>query len=266
MASADMKTERVSPDLSAEIARIETLIRSPRMRQIAAPHASGNRPIRPRNAATLILVDGERGRERILMGKRNRALKFMPGALVFPGGAVDRTDSATACASELDPATSRQIAANLRDRPAAARALGVAAVRELAEETGILIGRPGQSPQGRRPAPFAKRDVAPDLAGLVLLARAITPPGPPRRFDAWFFVARARDIAYAPPGGFAADGELEDLAWIPPADAIGGDTREITRVMLVELMDRLKNDPELTPGRPCPFYRSVRRRFERSLI
>lgn len=264
-----MKTDPApSAALAAEIARIETIIRTPRSRDLSKSDAPAPRAIRPRNAATIILVDGPAGDERILMGRRSRAMKFMPGALVFPGGAVDAADAATPFASDLDGAQLAQIAANLRGRtsPRAARALAVAAVRELAEETGVLLGMVGEANAQRLPAMFSDRGLLPALSGMALLARAITPPGPPRRFDTWFFVARAGAIGHAPERGFHANGELEEVQWISPREAILADTREITRVMLVELMGRLAHDPALTPGHPAPFYRTVRRHFERSLL
>ena len=62
------------------------------------------------------------------------------------------------------------------------------------------------------------------------------------------------------------DGELEELQWITPEDAIGGPTREITRVLLVELMERLKHDPELAFDYPSPMYRNRYGTFTRSVI
>jgi 8-oxo-dGTP pyrophosphatase MutT (NUDIX family) len=265
------KADGDSADLDSEIARIQALIRSPQMRELRARNNRENRTIRPRNAATLVVVDGERGNERVLMGRRNRALKFMPGALVFPGGAVDASDARVATADRIDAVTAARIEAAYRGRPGAgsARALAIASVRELAEETGILIGtQSAEQPAARKtviPA-FASSGVLPAIGSLRLLARAITPPGPPRRFDTWFFVARSGAIAHYPENGFRSSGELEELRWIRPAEAIRSDTREITRVILVELMRRLSIDPELSPACPSPCYRSRRGTFTRTMI
>lgn len=255
-------------ELSDEIARIETIINSPKMREMRK-RIRGAGAIRPRNAATILIVDGKAGNERILMGTRNRSLTFMPGALVFPGGAVDRADNLVPSADTLDPETERKIVANMRGPSTGrrARALGMAALRELSEESGLLIGRRGDA-EIRHPdwEPFARHGIIPAIGGLRLLARAITPPGPPRRFDTWFFVARAEEIAHEPEGGFEPSGELEELQWITPEAAIGGDTREITRVMLVELMNRMKRDPALDPSYPAPFYHAVRNRFHKEVM
>lgn len=42
--------------------------------------------LRPRNAATLILIDRTRRTPKILMGRRHPGLAFMAGKFVFPGG------------------------------------------------------------------------------------------------------------------------------------------------------------------------------------
>lgn len=97
-----------------------------------------------------------------------------------------------------------------------------------------------------------------------LLARAVTPPDMPRRFDTWFFMLEKNAIAHVPTSGFQPSGELENLQWITPEEAITKNTREITRVILVELMNRLRDDPALDPGYTAPAYRTIRNRFQRT--
>jgi len=266
-----MKADGESAELDAEITRIQALIQSPQMRELRERNIREHRMIRPRNAATLVVVDGERGNERVLMGRRNRALKFMPGALVFPGGAVDPLDMRVPTADDIDPATARRIEAAYRGRPGAgsARALAVASVRELAEETGILVGARNAEPVRHSKSAihaFETERALPAISPLRLLARAITPPGPPRRFDTWFFVVRSDAIAHRPENGVRSSGELEELRWLRPTDAIRSDTREITRVILVELMHRLSVDPKLSSVFPAPCYRSRRGVFTRTMI
>ncbi|MFZ1812995.1 MAG: NUDIX hydrolase [Rhizobiaceae bacterium] len=254
---------------NSEIERIETMINSPQMRKMRQRLRSDARAITPRNAATIVVIDGKPGQERILMGKRNRNLKFMPGALVFPGGSVDRADGSVLSADELNAPTEEKLVRNLRGRPSKrmARALGMAAVRELGEETGILVGRDSHERIAHPDwADFSHSGLVPAISGLKLLSRAITPPGPPRRFDTWFFMLRADEIAHTPEGGFKPSGELEELQWIRPQDAINTDTREITRVMLVELMNRLKHDPWLDPEHSAPFYFSLHGKFHKKIL
>lgn len=260
-----MQTSNRSGAINREVERIQSLINSPARRDTRRP-GKGVAGVRPRNAATIVLVDGKPGNFRVLMGKRHHSLKFMPGALVFPGGSVDRSDGSIPAAADMSEQTAQMIVRNLRGRPTprGARALGMAAIRELAEETGMLLGKPGANPIAHPDwRDFAERSVTPNLEGLRVLARAITPPGPSRRFDTWFFICHAQQVAHVPEGGFRPSGELEDLQWISPEAAIESDTREITRVMLVEAMNRLHQDPELTAGLPAPFYQSVRNRFQK---
>ncbi len=268
----ELKTNNNPADdaLEREITRLQQMITSPQMRKMRARATRAGQPyIRPRNAATIILVDGEPGNHRILMGQRNKNMKFMPGALVFPGGAVDRGDGGIPTVDELDDTTSRRIHNNLRGRPPkrATRALALAAVRELAEETGLLLGEAAQKPPTHKDWQFFKtRHLAPTISPLRLLARAITPPGPPRRFDTWFFVAPASAIGFTPAGGFAPSGELENLHWLTPEEAIAKNTQEITRVMLVELMNKLQNSPQLDTNSPAPNYFFSNGRFQRKLM
>ncbi len=106
------------------------------------------RAARPKLAASIILLDGEPGNERVVMGARNKALKFMPGAVVFPGGRVDKNDGKISCVDSLDDITQNKLISNMSGRPVqqTARSLAVAAVRELGEETGLLIGGETHTP------------------------------------------------------------------------------------------------------------------------
>jgi len=272
MVSAGMKTDGKTVSVllpDAEISRIEAMINSGPMQRMRTANRSAGQNVKPKNAASIILIDGEPGDERIVMGKRNKALKFMPGALVFPGGRVDRFDRKVEACDHLEAATEEKLVRHMRGRtgPEDAHGLAIAAVRELAEETGLLVGKPHTSlPDHKDWQPFAQQNIAPAIGTLRLIARAITPPGTPRRFDTWFFAMRADGSHFAPEGGFTPSGELEDLQWISPREAMQHDTREITRVILVELMNRLRSDPELKPDTPAPCYITRRDRFIRTLM
>lgn len=256
-------------DLAVEVSRIENMINSPQVRDMRNRTREAKGYIRPRNASTMILLDGPTDDPLVLMGKRNKNLKFMPGALVFPGGSVDPFDGSVASADELSPVTKDRLLASMRGRPTSrgARALALAAIREVAEESGLLLGEPGD------PAiphdhwnDFNDKGVVPRLSPLRLFARAITPPGMARRFDTWFFIAHKSEVAHEPEGGFAPDGELEELQWIRPEEAIVQNTREITRVMLVELIQRLRADKLLSDDYPAPYYHTKGSRFHKSEI
>ena len=144
--------------------------------------------VRPRDAATLIVV--RRGRRGLacLMGRRREDARFLPGCFVFPGGAVESADRVARPASRLDLA--HLGAMGVGGNAAAATTLAIAAVRETWEETEVMIAAPGDV----GPAPGAtfdemrRRGVAPALGRLVYLGRAITPACHPIRFHARFFL------------------------------------------------------------------------------
>lgn len=263
------KSSRGDLELTDEVGRIETMINSPQVRDLRKRNRETDGYVRPRNASTMILLDGPPDDPVVLMGRRNKNLKFMPGALVFPGGSVDRFDGSAPSASELTDSTSNRLLSAMRGRPTfrGARALGMAAIREVAEESGILIGTQGQPGTDHLHwADFRNAEITPSLSGLRLFARAITPPGLARRFDTWFFIAHASEVGHTPAGGFSPDGELEDLKWVKPEVAINEPTREITRVMLVELMKRLREDRELSDDYPAPYYHVAGNRFAKKMI
>ncbi|WP_245583973.1 NUDIX hydrolase [Rubritepida flocculans] len=174
------------------------------------------RRVTPKDAASLLLWrEGPRGVE-VLMGRRHHALRFMPGVLVFPGGRVDRGDYRAPALSELSPLTRRML--EVSARPSLARALAVAAARELHEETALLLG---ELREGR---------LAPDLAPLSYLCRAITPVGRPLRFHARFLIAPAE----AARGAIQGSGELEELRFFPMDDLAGQPVMNITALILAE--------------------------------
>jgi 8-oxo-dGTP pyrophosphatase MutT (NUDIX family) len=210
------------------------------------PIRPGVRPVRPRHAATLILLRRDGPDVQVLMGRRHGAHNFMPGKWVFPGGRVDRTDFGVSTASEL----SAPVAARLMKTapPGRARALALAAVRETFEETGLLLGRavPKVASVGHGPwRDFFAQGVLPDLAPLDFVARAITPPSSPKRFDARFFMADAAHLASLERG--ADCGELDEIAWPSLAEALDLDLPSVTRFVLNEIPRRLTD-----PSRPAP--------------
>lgn len=264
-----MNERDADSEVRDELNRVENMINSPKVRDLKNRVRETHGYVRPRDASTMILIDGGANNFRILMGKRNKDLKFMPGALVFPGGRVDPGDGYVKTADDLAAPTKAKLISNMRGRASEhrARALGLAAIRETAEESGLLIGSAGQvGTKSEDWHQFRDANIAPSLSPLRLMSRAITPPGMARRFDTWFFVAHASAIGFTPNGGFAPSGELEGLQWIKPEDAIASDTREITRVMLVELMNRLKRDPKLDPDYPAPYYFARNSKFQKEAM
>lgn len=158
------------------------------------------------------------------MGRRHHALRFMPGVLVFPGGRVDRTDYKAPALRELRPATRAML--QLSSPASLARALAVAAARELHEETALVLGE------------MRGATLAPDLGCMDYLSRAITPVGRPIRFHARFLVAPAA----AAQGEIHGSGELEELRFFPLDGLTGQPVMRITAMILEEFQTWLGMD------------------------
>ncbi len=179
-----------------------------------------------RDAATTIVLRGDPVPS-VLMGMRGAGAAFMPSKYVFPGGAVDPGDGDVPLSRPLGAETRRALGAMSDAHP---EALAAAAIRELAEETGQVVGRPGR---GCRWPGFEA--LLPDAAPLRLVFRAITPPGRPRRFDARFFLVPADALATDPDDFGAAEDELSHLHWVPLEEARALDMPFITEVVLEEV-------------------------------
>ena len=99
--------------------------------------------IKPRDAATLILVRFDGPAPRILMGQRHEGHAFMPNKYVFPGGRCEAADGHLPVVNEGEPVTLQKLKLRMGARPSHRKARGtlVAALRETFEETGLLAGR-----------------------------------------------------------------------------------------------------------------------------
>lgn len=204
-----------------------------------------------RNAATIIVVRDAATSPRILMGQRGATAAFMPNKYVFPGGAVDIGDGEIT----LDPPLRAQQADMLRqDSDLAPNAIAAAAIRELWEETGQILGTPGQwadAPQGWRG--FARSGHCPNAAPLKFVFRAVTPKGRPRRFDARFLMVDARHLTSDLDDFSTAEDELSHLHWVPLAEARSLDLPFITEVVLAEMTAMLQAG---NPPKTVPFFRN----------
>lgn len=215
-----------------------------------APRVGGRQT--PKDAATLILTRIRKGEAEVLMGRRAPGHVFMAAKWVFPGGRIDRSDFTATAANDLPAAETARLTREVPTRRA--RALGLAAVRETFEETGLLLAAPAPAASVAGPwREFRAVGALPDLAALSYVARAITPPGRTRRFDARFFMADARALLHPEPT--AGSGELDEIAWLPLADTRSLDLPAITRFVLGEVGERLTH-----PDRPLPYVRMVRGR------
>jgi 8-oxo-dGTP pyrophosphatase MutT (NUDIX family) len=208
------------------------------------------KPLVPRDASTLVILDRSGHEPRILMGKRRADLAFMAGKYVFPGGRMDQTDKSIAVGNALRDAETAKLMQQMRGgKPSAirAKALALAAVREAPEAWRTFVGR----------------GFAPALAPLTFFARAITPPGRPRRFDTRFFTMDAAAISERLGHN---DGELSGLDWLTLDEARQLDIPRITRLVLEDLTEQIV-DGSLDAGtNPVPFYYSKNGSFKRDLI
>jgi 8-oxo-dGTP pyrophosphatase MutT (NUDIX family) len=210
------------------------------------------------DAAGLLLIRGSGRKAEVLMGRRHRDSRFMPGVYVFPGGRVERTDARPSGFSETmapppggaDGATRRQLTLFAR-----------AALRETFEETGLLVAdRPGSGPAEIDSAVVGTAEVwrafrragrAPAFSALALVARAVTPTRSPIRFHTRFF----RADGHAAVGELVGDGELEDLHWVPVEDAGHLRIAEVTTLVLREALAH--GTAESSTGRPAALFRWV---------
>lgn len=209
------------PDDSAQIARARTST------------------VRARHAASLVVLRRRVDGPEMLMGMRGAQHRFMPNRLVFPGGAVDHADLRAACANPLTPHTRAGLekAAN----PTLAHGLGIAAARELQEETGLTLGSP------------------PALDRLEYLCRLITPPDNPIRFNARFLLVDAEQTQ----GTLAGSGELEELRFYPITEAFALDLALPTRKVIERLQHWLAMTPEQRIAEPkTPVFKLRNWRYE----
>jgi 8-oxo-dGTP pyrophosphatase MutT (NUDIX family) len=208
--------------------------------------------VRPKDAASLAVVRRKRGVVRVLMGERGRGHAFLPGHFVFPGGKLEAADQRLAVATDLRPEIRAKVAQGTT--LARARGLALAAVRETFEETGLLVGKSASIIPRTRSAAWRRffgHGVKPHLESLDFIARAITPPGRPRRFDARFFMADAEEIAHTHPVS-QAGGELLNAVWLTLAEARAAKIIPITHCIIDEIEARLADGADA--NRPVPFY------------
>jgi 8-oxo-dGTP pyrophosphatase MutT (NUDIX family) len=218
----------------------------PRFEPPPSPADKPARVLRPKDAATLILLRQDGATPRILMGQRSRGHAFMPDKWVFPGGRVDPADARAPACAELRPEIEQQLGeGNVKRR---VRAFALAAVRETFEETGLVVGKAGTL-AGRVPpswSEYASHGAAPDLSRFSFLGRAITPPHRPRRFDARFFYAHAEEVLLDDRPHASGD-ELLHVEWFTIDDAEKLDLPMVTRFVIGEVRKRLAGESSEPP-------------------
>jgi 8-oxo-dGTP pyrophosphatase MutT (NUDIX family) len=212
----------------------------------------------PRLAASLILIDHSfEAVPKLLLGRRHANHVFLPGKFVFPGGRSEPEDAKMTVLGTLAPQAARRLSQPATGNAIAApEALALTAIRELFEETGMLLGDRSElavsAPPDTTWAQFAAAQVIPDLNKLHYVARALTPPGYPRRFDTHFFAADAKDIAATKDGAVDDGSELVELRWVTVAELGRLDILPVTYFIALELAHRLAAG--LGHDLPVPYF------------
>ena len=211
------------------------------------PRIPGQRAVRPKNAATVMIIRRDAPKPRVLMGKRHGGHSFMPDRWVFPGGRIDRADYRAPFATDLRGDVAATFNAHLPT--GRGRALALAAVRETWEEAGLLLAKTAPSRPAAGPwKTFVEQGALADLEALDVVARAITPPMVGKRFDTWFLMAEAERLVSLERQ--ADCGELEEIAWVEFDEALALPLPAVTRTMIQEAVARLEDS-----SRPKPFLR-----------
>lgn len=218
--------------------------------------SSASTRLRPRPSASLILIDRSAPRPHVFVGRRGSGHAFMPDLYVFPGGRRDPGDHALPFIRDLHPAVLESLLSSGPSRlgPSGARALALAALRELTEETGLSLTATDASGQSGT-----------DLSGLRYIARAVTPPGAVRRFDNRFF-ATFLDEAGIDLADLRESEELNDFRWLPLDDLDAVRLPPILHCIASDLKILLEAERGLPFGSQLHRYTNRNGQFQRSRL
>jgi 8-oxo-dGTP pyrophosphatase MutT (NUDIX family) len=241
--------------------------------------------LRPKDAASMIILDFKGKTPKVLMGRRNSKHVFMPNQFVFPCGRSDASDRKMLVAGSLPEASELYLSARtVRSSGLKNRALALAAIRETFEETGLMLGsadygapevgtRFKKIPEGAHPSlktsyetwqKFADQGIFPELDQLQFVARAITPTFRPKRFDTRFFAVDRRAVAYVEAGIVDENAELTELCWVGFKEAMHLNIPTITGFILQEIAVRLEQG--FLPLLPVPLFRPQGQKFVRDVL
>lgn len=247
-------------EANAPVARIDT--------KPLAGAISAGKAVKPRLAASMVLLDNSGAETKVLLGRRNSALAFLPGKYAFPGGRLEKADRLMRGHGLLPDASLEKLALRRRRGFPGPEAFALAAIREIFEETGLLVGTPAQETYSK-PVPaewrtFAEHGFVPNLSALRFVARAVTPPAFPRRFDTSFFAVDVGSVVHRIEGCVTPDTELVELVWLPIAEAMKLDIPRITAMILLELETQIA--AKFAHDLPVPFFHERKQRWIRERL
>lgn len=225
------------------------------------PHTtSPPAPVRPRDAASLLIYRHAGSEIQVLMGKRRPGARFLPDVYVFPGGALEAVDALGVALAQSEAQVQAGVppdvaagvgAASMAVRDPASRQthmhlspwVRAMAARDVLHASALLRAalREAQEESGWRWA-----DASPprlDASGLRYLGRAITPAQSPRRFHARFFAVPHTRMLQDP----QVDGELLDLRWVDARNPERLPIIDVTEFMLAELQRALAGERKALP-------------------
>lgn len=187
--------------------------------------------VRPVDAAGLVLLRGRRDAPEILLGRRHAKTGFLPDIYVVPGGRVDPEDHLPSGFDErAHPAVLASLSRGGGRRPPITFLR--AALRELHEETGLIVGPRGAGTDKAAASPvwraYAAAGLKPDFSSFDFVLRAITPVGSRRRYNTRFFLGDGAEVA----GELRSNGELLDLRWWQASALEGLNIVDVTWVLI----------------------------------
>lgn len=202
----------------------------------ATDHDGPDKPVQPRDASSLLVYRGSGDQAEVLLGRRPKGSRFMPDVFVYPGGAVDDGDADIVPASALSETIVSRL--NASCEAVTPTTLAMTAVRETFEETGLILASQGDPGESADPTwtTFRDRGLAPSLAPLRYIGRAVTPTYRPRRFHARFFAVNVDQLS----GSASATDELVELDWFVARRTGDLPMADVTRFMLEQLLDMLE--------------------------